>query len=354
MPTETVARPTRQAGLDTASRRILRLALGTALALLFSEAVAWPLSFIAPVFTLLILSLPLPVPSLKGGLLFVAVLMGSVLGAQLLLPFLQHAPMAGVLLLALALFGTFYFTALGGSALIGTFMTVGLTLVATIGSVNVDAMSELTKALARGAMFGVAFVWVAHALLPDPPAPRRGPPPRPPAPDRAEAARNALRALAIVLPVTLVLLFSSASTAFVPLMLKVATMGQQATLDHSRAMGRSLLESTFWGGIGAVIGWMVLSIWPSLVMYTLLVALAGLIYGPRILQGEGMHPKGAMWQYAFITMIVILAPTVGSLASGTGAGEKFWTRMLQFFAIAAYGTAAVAVFDAFWPGKSKR
>jgi hypothetical protein len=61
-----------------------------------------------------------------------------------------------------------------------------------------------------------------------------------------------------------------------------------------------------------------------------------------------------MWQYAFITMIVVLGPTVGEAASGIGAGERFWDRQLHFIVIAVYGTAAVAVFDAFWPGKSKR
>ena len=45
-----------------ATRRILRLALGTAMCLAFSQAVAWPLSFIAPVLTLLILALPLLAP----------------------------------------------------------------------------------------------------------------------------------------------------------------------------------------------------------------------------------------------------------------------------------------------------
>mgnify|MGYP000299541529 CR=1 FL=1 len=38
-----------------AARRILRLSLGTACCLLFSQMVAWPLSFIAPVLTLALL-----------------------------------------------------------------------------------------------------------------------------------------------------------------------------------------------------------------------------------------------------------------------------------------------------------
>jgi hypothetical protein len=46
-------------------------------------------------------------------------------------------------------------------------------------------------------------------------------------------------------------------------------MGQQAGLDQTRQAGKSLLFSTFIGGVGAIIGWQVLGVWPSLVMYTL-------------------------------------------------------------------------------------
>ena len=60
----------RSTGISIASVRILRLALGTALSLWFSQAVGWQMSFIAPVFTLLVLALPLPaltVATVGGG-----------------------------------------------------------------------------------------------------------------------------------------------------------------------------------------------------------------------------------------------------------------------------------------------
>ena len=117
-------------------------------------------------------------------------------------------------------------------------------------------------------------------------------------------------------------------------------------------MGKSLLASTLWGGLGAIIAWNVLSIWPSLLMYTLLVGLAGLVYGRWIFQGPGVHPNFQMVQYAYLTMIVILAPAVLDVAFGSAAGSAFWSRLLLFILIAFYGTAAVAVFDAVWPSRS--
>ena len=340
-----------------AARRILRLALGTALCLGFSQVAAWPLSFIAPVLTLVLLALPLPPLSVKKGIVFVVALLAPVLvGGELILPFLDHMKGIGVLIVALGLFYTFYFTARGGQPVLGTFMTVGLTLVVTVGSVSSELLMMIIPSMGLCAVVGIVFTWIAHALLPDlPPDPALAgvKKPAPPKPDPATAGRNALRALAIVFPLTLAFLFMSGSASYTVVMIKVATMGQQATSDHSRAMGRSLMVSTLWGGLGAIVAWNVLSIWPSLLMYTLLVGLAGLIYGRWIFQGPAVHPKFQMVQYAYLTMMVILAPAVLDGMGSSGAGSAFWSRLLLFVLIAIYGSAAVAVFDAFWPRRTK-
>lgn len=339
-----------------AARRILRLALGTSLCLAFSQAVAWPLSFIAPVLTLFVLALPLPPPGLKKSIVFIVALVAPmVVGGWILLPFMEYLRAPGILLVALGLFHTFYYTARGGNPVIGTFLTMGLTLVVTIGSISSAVMMALVQGLVFCAAVGLAFVAIAHALLPDlPPDPALAAQkrPAPPRPDPSAAGRRALRSLAIVFPLALAFLFMSGSSAYTVVMIKVATMGQQATVDDSRALGRSLLESTLWGGLGAIIGWNLLSIWPSLLLYTLLIALAALVYGRWIFRGPAVHPKFQMASYAFLTMVVILAPAVLDGVGSAGAGAAFWNRMLLFVLIAVYGTLAVRVFDAFWPPKS--
>ena len=233
MPTEVTAPAARH---PLAARRILRLALGTALSLWFSQVVNWPISFIAPVFTALILGLPLPPPTLKKGILFIVALLAPMIAGISLLPFLHHARWAGVLLVALGLYYSFYYTAKGGSPVMGTFMTLGLTLIVTIGSVNADMIFLLVQSLALGAGFGLAFVWIGHALLPDPPSDPAcaGKRPPPPTPNLAEARRSALRSMLIVFPVALAFLFMSGSPSYTVVMIKVASMGQQATLDQTR------------------------------------------------------------------------------------------------------------------------
>jgi len=316
------------------------------------------MSFIAPVITLLMLALPIPAPKLKGGVGFLVVLTGSLLAGLLLLPPLQNQPMVGVILLVLALYWSFYFTAKGGSALIGTFATVGIAVSTAVGTVNLDAVLAVISGVSFGALVGVLFVWVAHAFLPDsmaaiPASPAAAKPPEPPTPDLSAARWSAFRSLMIVLPIALWFLFSSASTAYVPVMIKVASMGQQATNDGARLAGRSLVMSTIIGGAGAIIGWQILSITPTLTIYTLIIALAGLIMGPKIFQGRAMHPQGATWSYGFLTMIVILAPAVMDSAGGGPAGLKFWDRLVMFGGTTLYAVGTVYIFDAFTSGRRK-
>jgi len=344
--------------MDIASVRILRLAVGTAVSLWFSQAIAWPLSFIAPVITMFVLALPFPAPKLKQGIGLMLVLAGSLYAGLLLLPPLLNWPIVGVILLIIALYWSFYFTAKGGSAALGTFATMGIAVSTAIGTVNLDAVLAVIGGVSFGAAVGVLFVWVAHALLPDSmavPAEQAAPakPAAPPKPDLSEARRSAFRSLMIVLPIALWFLFSSASATYVPVMIKVAAMGQQATNDGTRQAGRSLIMSTIIGGAGAIVGWQLLSITPQLSIYALIVLVAGLVMGPRIFKGPGMHAHADTWSYALLTMIVILAPAVMDGIGGTPAGTKFWDRLIMFLAATVYAVATVYVFDAFTAARRK-
>jgi hypothetical protein len=310
------------------------------------------MSFIAPVMTMFMLALPIPAPKLKSGIVFVAALTLSLYAGVLLLPRIEHQPMVGILILVVALYWSFYFTAKGGSPIVGTFLTVGIALSTAVGTVSIDGLFLAIQGVSWGAVAGIAFVWIAYAVVPDslagpPAAPAKRPAPT--KPELSEARWNAFRSLVIVLPIALWFLFSSASTAFAPVMIKVASMGQQASNDATRVAGRSLVMSTLIGGAGAIIGWQLLRITPTLSLYTLLIALAGLIMGPRIFKGQGMHPEGGTWSYAYLTMIVILAPAVMDSASGAAAGVKFAERLVMFGGTTLYAVISVYVFDAFRP-----
>jgi hypothetical protein len=342
--------------MSIASVRILRMALGTALSMFFSQIVNWPLSFVAPVLTMFILSLPLPALKLDAGIKFALVFIVAIHAGLAFLPFMLNQRIVGILLLGLALYHSFYFTARGGNAVIGAFATVGLALVTSVGTVSIDAVLALTGGLSIGAVFGVSFVWIAHACLPDSiaraePVPKPGEPPQVQKPDLENARRSAWRSMVVVMPVILWFMLSSASASYAAFMIKVSSMGQQAGIEQSRQAGKSLLLSTLIGGVGAIVAWEVLSIWPSLIMYVLLVGLGGLIMGPKIFAGPGMSPAGPTWSYGYLTMLVILAPAVVDGQAGQSADAAFWGRLQMFIWATIYGTGAVFVFDTLWRRK---
>lgn len=298
---------------------------------------------------MVLLALPAPAPSFKMGVGFViTLLVPLILMGACLLPFIEHMHFVGVLLTGLFLYHGFYFTARGGSPILGMFFVLGLSMIVTIGSVTIDAIFMLIPGLGLGAIFGFVFVWVAHACLPDYPsaAPNAAAPP--PEPSPRSARRNAMRSTLIVFPLAVIFLFSAASASYMAVMIKVATMGQQTNVEVTRNMGRAQLESTLWGGVGAIVGWQILSFWPSLYMYTLFVTLCGLLYGAQIFRGKGLSSNASMWSYAFVTMIILLAPAVTDSQSGSAAGAAFWSRLGLFIVIALYGSLTAVLFNAFW------
>lgn len=340
--------------MTIANLRILRFAIGTALSLWFSQVAGWPLSFVAPVFTSLLLAMPAPALPFKSGIGLVLVLLLALNAGTMLLPILLNQPAAGVVLLVLALFWSFYFTAKGGSAALGTFATLGLALSIAVGSVSVTAVLELIAYIGLSALAGVVFAWIGHGILPDsralafakPDTPKQ---PEQTKPDPSLARWSAFRSLLIVLPIALWLLLSASSVSYLAVMIKVASMGQQATNEQTGTAGRSLLLSTVIGGVGAVIGWQVLSIAPTLTIYVLFCAIAALLMGRRIFQGASAHPDAGTWSYGYLTMLIILAPAVLDSAGGGAAGIKFWQRLVMFGGATLYAIVAVYVVDAFRP-----
>ena len=345
--------------MDIASVRILRMSFATGLCMFVSQVFNWPLSFIAPVFTMFILALPLPAMSFSGGIKFVISLVFAVMAGLVFLPFIVHYRTVGLLLVSLALFWSFYSTAKGGSPIVGAFITISIALVTAVGSVSIDAIFSLISGLTVGALVGVAFVWVGHAMMPDSKAlvVGGGPPPKPPAapkPDLEVARKSAYRSLIIVMPVLIWFLLSSTSASNLAVMIKVASMGQQVSLDHTREAAKSLLLSTVIGGTGAIIIWQVLSFWPSLPIYCLLIVLGGLVMGHYIFEGPALHRHAGTWSYGYLTMIIVIAPAVLDGQAGSSADAAFWSRLLMFLGASLYGVVAVYVFDLFWAPKRQK
>jgi len=342
MPTDQHLTSGRQ---EIAAVRGIRMAVFTALCLAVVTVLKFPAPFLPPLFVSMLLMLPLPAPGLVGGIKFVVLMVISLGIGILLLPLLEHQPAAAILLMILGLFGSFYYVVNGGSPVVATFFTLGFSVIPLVGSESVDMAIQLSIAFVQALCVALPFIWMGHAMMPDPPM---GPSPALPetaAVRPADAARSALRATLVVFPPLAFLLFTSATAGYAAALIKIAQLGQQATGDMSRTAGRSLLMSTVIGGVGGMVIWSVLKVWPVLLIYVLLMLLAALIIAPRIFRGPGLAPGADTWSYAFTTLIIIIGPAVEDSASGAAAGAKFVERIMMFMLATLWAVVAVFVFD---------
>ena len=120
----------------------------------------------------------------------------------------------------------------------GAFLTLGLAVVTAVGSDSIDQILAINIALSFNAVIAIAFLWVAHALFPDIPVERKaGAQSSPELPNRNEAIRSAWRSTVIVLPVIIFFLFYAGSSSYMVVMIKVASMGQQAAAEKGQGNG---------------------------------------------------------------------------------------------------------------------
>lgn len=333
-----------------AQRRALRLAFGTTLALLFGELFGWTAAYLSAVLAATILALPLPAPTLKGGLSFVLMLAVALGTGLLLLVPLHSWQAAGVMLIGLGLFGIFHYAARGGSPIVAGFMSIGLAVVPALGSESVGAAVAISGALVKSGAACMLFVWLGYAMFPEPPetkaqvAAMREAKAAAPKPEPRDAMLAGWRALFVTFPVLLYFLAVPDTSKYMVVLIKSMTLGQQANVGGSAQAAKSMLLSTLIGGLGALIIWNALLIWPSLLVYVLATLIAGFVLGRRVFAGKGLAKDGPMWSYALVTLLVILGPAVGSSPS---ADFKFSLRIALMVIVTVYGVCAVFLFDLF-------
>jgi len=326
-----------------AEQRILRLAVGTSVTLFVSQALGWNQGYIAAVLAASLLAVPMPAPGLKTGLTFLVVLTSVLVLGLLMVPMLETMALAGLLLLILLFFHLFLFGARGGSAVLVTLAITGLAVVPVVGVLSQAAAIGVIQGLLKSGILAVAMLWIAHALFPDPPlAAPDGPPAPPPRSAIDTPVSLAARSTLVTVPV-IVWLLATGATSAIAVAIKVASMGQQAGAEASRQAGRALLLSTLIGGLAAIVIWLVLRVWPSLLLYSLSVLLCGLLLGPRMCAGPALAAGGQVWSYGYVTMLIIIGPVV--MDSGDAAGARFFDRLLLFLFATLYSVATVWFFD---------
>jgi hypothetical protein len=330
-----------QPELRRLGRRTLRFATGTALCLATSFALDLPIPVVAPVFAVFLLATqtrPLPLKAALALAVVVALTTGSGL---LLVPVLRYYPVAGVLMIGLALFLAFRYGLRGGNNLVSTFLVAGLTMISAAGTADFDLAMTVVGALVKGLLLAVLVSWLTHALFPEPvsarPAPAAGI-----LPDD-EASRIALRAALVVMPAWLLAMTDPAG--YMPIIMKSVSLGRQSCATTARGAARDLLGSTLLGGLLAIAFWFALRFFVHLWMFFLWMMLFGLLIGRRLHGLRRTRFPPGFWLNTLVTLIILLGQSVQDSVAGKDVYRAFAVRMALFIAVTVYACLMLQFFE---------
>lgn len=351
MSTES-GRLARRRTMDRADKAVLRLGCGLGLAVLLAYGLQLGLPFAVCVVVVLILCRPgPPLPFLNGAVLAAGAAL--VVGAgMLMVPLLEHYPLAGVMLTGLLL----YALLLRGAGQVtppAMVLVIALTAIPVAGVAEQSFAALLARSFGFGIGIGVLVSGFSHALFPDPPAPP-GPMPvaaPPAAPVPASAAAKSLQATLVVLPVFVLALANP--PFYMAALIKSVGLAQQADGARARGAGRELVGSTLMGAGLAALAWLGLSLRPNLPMLALWVVLAALWCGARLFGAVGTSLPRSFWLNALMTMLILLGPAIEDSANGKDVARASLVRVSLFVILSLYAWSMVWLLERWraWRGR---
>ncbi|MGA9394388.1 MAG: DUF2955 domain-containing protein [Azonexus sp.] len=334
---------------DPRIRRILRFTIGVTLATAYTSYVNWSFSFLTVALIISLLTMPTPAPSLRFAVWTVAKLLAfTVLGLALMLPLHSHQ-LFGFALVGLILFIYFYLQAQGRMVgLNATFIIIGATLVPAFGAGSMDGGVEFAKGLSQSALTLFPIIWICYAVLPEgvfpglPNAPRiEG--------SSSERAIIALRPVVLLLPLVVYMFSNDNAIRYMIGYYQAAMIAQHASRATSRALAIELFLATVIGATAGLVLWWLLKAWPSLLWFTLLMALFSFLFATRIFDNgpRGLSPQVVRWSYGLTTLVFIVFPDAMTQGfSGDSGSMKFYQRILDYALVTSYSVFGVLVYDA--------
>ena len=330
------------ADMPVAARRVFRLGLTTALALVCGYALNLPLPFLAPLFALMLTATPGVSIGPKGLLGLILVVLVTLGMGVLLIPLLLHYPASAVLIVAAGLYFSNYLTVNRGKGLVGALLTVGFTLISAAGLLSYQLAALVIQALVVAIAIAICCHWVVYPLFPEDPVTTGSD--KPTAGNAAEQSNwIALRATLIVLPAYLLALTNP--SAYLPIIMKSVSLGQQGSVVNARHAGVELLGSTFLAGCFAVLFWFVLKLCPSLWMFFLWMLLFGIYFSSKLYGILASRFPPSFWLNTAVTMLILLGPAVQDSANGKDVYKAFAVRMGLFIAVTLYAWLAIYLLE---------
>jgi hypothetical protein len=329
---------------DQSSVRIIRFATGVTISVALAYGIEWPLSFLLPVLTSVLLSLPLPMPSLQAGLRnMLHTLSAFGLGLIFSLFFLQY-PLAYILMLGLALFHLYYYLNRGGSFWLTLMSMIAILLLPMLANTHEGLATGLSLGFVYTSWLTVIMVWVSHLLVPDPKTSKLPPMPGFQPGYSPVAAQTAFKSTVIIFPLaSLFIIFNL--TDFLLVMIFSAIFILKPELSNGKEAGQNSLISTVLGGVCAwVFYWLIVAV-PEYHFYIILMLLTTLIFAMNIFSTK---PGAKYYGSALIALLILVN---GSMAEGSEFTVLFAMRVILIVLAVLYIVTALKILDSYWPSK---
>ena len=328
--------------LPIGARRVFRLSLCIALSLLIAYGMAVPLPFLAPMFALMLGIKPAPPIGFKGLSSLVMVVVITLGMGLLLAPVLNNYPVTAILMVTLGIYLSSYLTVIAGKALIGTFLTMGVTMISAAGVASFSLAFTIVQALVFAIIIAVTCQWLVYYWFPENAVTRDAPSEENEADKPVASTQSnwvAIRATLIILPAYFIALINP--SMYLAIIMKSVSLGQQASSMQARDAGRELLGSTFLAGCFAIVFWFMLDLVTSLWMFACWMLLFAIYFVGKIYRIIASRYPPSYWQNTLITMLILVGPAVEDSADGKDVYQAFALRMSLFLGVTLYACVAV-------------
>ena len=326
---------------DVKSMRVLRFAFGVTFACALAYGINWPLAFLMPVFTAMILAMPLPKPSVQASLNnMMSTLKAFAIGLAFSLFFLQY-PIAYLLTLALVLFHLYYYLNRGGSFWFTLMSMIAILVLPMIANSNEGLAIGFSAGFVYSSWLTIAMLWLAHFVFPDPSFTQFPIKPKYSKAYSKLAALTAFKSTLVVFPIAAIFI-SYGLSDYLLVMVFSALFILKPDLAEGKEAGKNSLLSTFLGGAFAcVFYWLIVAV-PQFHFYLLLLFATALFFGRHIFSGT---PMAKYYSSGFIALLVIVN---SAMAADSNFSEIIIQRVLLISSAIFYIMCALKVLERYW------
>lgn len=103
------------------------------------------------------------------------------------------------------------------------------------------------------------------------------------------------------------------------------------------------------GALLACALWLGLSLWPSLLMLVLMLALMTLWLARRLIRLVASRCSPSFWSNAWITALILFGPAIEDSATGKDVWLAAAMRCGLYLVVAGYGWLCILLLEQWWP-----